>query len=469
MPKIADAENLRLAFWKAAKGKRGKADCLAFRERLDENLAALGTELLAGDVPVGDYHYFKVHDPKERTICAATFRERVLHHALMNVCEPVLECAAVFDSYACRKGKGRLRAVERAQGYARTHRWFLKMDIRKYFDSIHHEVLRGLLGRKFKDPLVLGVFDRIIGSYHTTPGRGVPIGNLTSQHFANFYLAPLDRFLKEDLQRRAYVRYMDDFVMWAESGSELRAVCERVRSFLTAELRLELKDNTAINRTAFGMDFLGYRLFPGTVRLARRSQVRFTRKFRRYEAAHGRGEWSELILQQRMQALLAFVMPAKSGAFRRHVLQRFGVERRSATGLSRTEHPKPVTDRRSTVLAVRAECGISGFGVVARRLEPCESGRQLEQQRDQLPDGEPQQQQPDEPEQQHWVPFRSASSSTPTPGGVGTDPAAILSCRYQQRAGKHPHHPPGASSLAGRQRRNLPADHFTKTAQLEFP
>lgn len=389
MTQIADAENLRLAFWKAAKGKRGKADCLAFRERLDENLATLAAELSSGEVPLGDYHYFKVHDPKERLICAASFRERVLHHALMNVCEPVLERAAVFDSYACRKGKGRLRAVARALGYARTHGWFLKLDIRKYFDSIHHDTLRSLLRRKFKDPLVLGVFDRIIGSYETAPGRGLPIGNLTSQHFANFYLGTLDRFLKETLRRRAYARYMDDFVVWGESGQELRGVCERVRGFAAAELKLELKANTAINRTAAGMDFLGYRLFPGTVRLARRSQVRFARKFRRYESAHRRGEWSELVLQQRMKALLAFVMPAESGAFRRHVLQR--------------------------------------FGVAAKRLEPCESGRQLEQQRDQLPDGEPQQQQPEQQEQQHRIPFRPAPSSTSRPDGSAADPAAILS------------------------------------------
>jgi len=389
MGAIAAPDNLRLAFWKAAKGKRGKADCLAFRERLDENLAALGAELLLGDVPVGDYHYFKVHDPKERLICAATFRERVLHHVLMNVCEPVLERGAVFDSYACRKGKGRLLAVERAQGYARAHRWFLKMDIRKYFDSIHQVTLRELLGRKFKDPVLLGVFDCIFGSYQTTPGRGLPIGNLTSQHFANFYLAPLDRFLKETLRRGAYVRYMDDFVVWGESGRELRAVCERVRTFLAAELKLELKANTAINRTAFGMDFLGYRLFPGTVRLARRSKVRFARKFQRYEAAHLRGEWSELVLQQRMQALLAFVMPAESGAFRRHVLRR--------------------------------------FRVAAKWLEPCESGRQLEQQRHQLSYGEPQQQQPDEQEQQHRVPFRPPPSSTRLPDRGGADPAPILS------------------------------------------
>ena len=407
MAQIADGENLRLAFWKAAKGKRGKADCLAFRERLDENLGALRAELLAGGVSVGDYHYFKVHDPKERLICAAAFRERVLHHALMNVCEPVLERAAVFDSYACRKGKGRLQAVDRAQGYSRTHRWFLKMDTRQYFASIHQATLRELLGRKFKDPVLLGVFDRILGSYHTAPGRGLPIGNLTSQHFANYYLAPLDRFLKETVQRGAYVRYMDDFVVWGESGRELRAVCERVRVFLAEELKLTLKDNAAINQTAMGMDFLGYRVFPGTMRLARRSKVRFARKFQRYEAAFMRGDWSELVLQQRMQALLAFVVSAESGAFRRHVLQR--------------------------------------FGVAAKRLEPCESGRQLEQQREQLPGGEPQQQQPGQQEQQHRVPLGSAHSSTRPPEGGGADPAAILSPAGVLPAQRPKQIPPGAS------------------------
>jgi RNA-directed DNA polymerase len=177
----------------------------------------------------------------------------------MNVCEPVLERAAIFDSYACRRGKGRLLAVARAQAFAQRHRWFLKLDIRKYFDSIHQETLRGLLLRKFKDPVLLGLFDRILASYQTTGGRGLPIGNLTSQHFANYYLAPLDRFLKEDLQRDAYLRYMDDFVVWGGSGRELREVCDRVRAFLMVELKLDLKGNAAINRTAFGMDFLGFR------------------------------------------------------------------------------------------------------------------------------------------------------------------------------------------------------------------
>ena len=203
---IAEPANLRLAFWKAAKGKRARADCRAFQERLDINLAELRSELLAGAIRVGDYRTFTVHDPKERTICAAAFRERVLHHALMNVCEPVLERAAVFDSYACRRGRGQLAAVRRAESYARERGWFLKMDVRKYFDSVDQRVLLDLLGRKFKDAAVLGLFRQILASYQTAPGCGLPIGNLTSQHFANFYLAPLDRFIKEHLRCRAYVR-----------------------------------------------------------------------------------------------------------------------------------------------------------------------------------------------------------------------------------------------------------------------
>ncbi len=347
-------------------------------------------ELLAGRVRVGDYHLFQIFDPKERTICAASFQERVMHHAVMAVCEPVLERAAVFDSYACRKGKGRLAAVERATGYARQHEWFLKMDVRKYFNSVDHGVLERLLARKFKDPLALALFRQIIGSYETAPGRGLPIGNLTSQHFANYYLAPLDRFVKERLGRRAYVRYMDDFVVWGGCREELKAVRDRVRDFMVAELKLELKAEPCLNRTALGMDFLGYRLFPRSVRLARRSKNRFARKFRRYERAFVQGQWGEAELQRRMQALLSFVMAADSGAFRRHVLER--------------------------------------FGVAAIGLEPRDPRRQLEQQRQELPVSAAQQQQPVQQEQQYWVPGCPRLSSTGAPEGALADPAAIPPC-----------------------------------------
>ncbi len=184
MDAIAAPENLRLAFWKAAKGKRGKSDCRAFQEDLDRNLDQLRSDLSAGQARIGNYHFFTIHDPKERRICAASFPERVRHHELMNVCEPVLEKSAIFDSYACRKGKGRLAAIQRAWNFARQQDGYLKLDVRKYFDSIDHEILRQMLRRKFKDPEVLSLFDRIIASYHTQPGCGLPIGNLTSQRRA---------------------------------------------------------------------------------------------------------------------------------------------------------------------------------------------------------------------------------------------------------------------------------------------
>ena len=374
MEAIAADDNLRMAFWKAAKSKRAKADCQLFTENLDVELEELRGGLLAGDVAVGDYHYFTIHDPKERVICAASFRERVLHHALMNVCEPFLERAAVFDSYACRKGKGRLAAVERARHYAAGHGWFLKMDVRKYFDSVDHEVLRNRLNRHFKDSAVLRLFSQIIDSYATAPGRGLPIGNLTSQHLANDYLAPLDRFIKESLQRSAYVRYMDDFVVWGNSGCGMRSLCREIRGFLSETLKLQMKDNVAINRTAVGMDFLGYRLFPTALRLARRSKTRFARKFRRYEEAYLDGLWSEGQLQCRMQALLAFIIPAESRAFRATVFER--------------------------------------FGVMSIGLEPRDARWQLEQQRQELPLGEPEQQHAGQQEQQHWVPPCPRPSST---------------------------------------------------------
>ena len=419
MEAIAEPANLRLAFWKAAKSKRAKADCRAFQERLEENVASLRAELLSGSVAVGEYHTFTIYDPKERTICAASFRERVLHHALMNVCEPVLERAAIFDSYACRKGRGQQVAVRRATGYARQNGWVLQMDIRKYFDSIDQEVLRGLLARKFKDAGVLEVFDRILATYQTAPGQGLPIGNLTSQHFANYYLAPLDRFIKEGLQCRSYVRYMDDFVVWGETAAELREVWRRVEDFLTTELKLELKSNVMLNRTERGMDFLGYRIFPRDLRLAKRSKRRFASKFRAYEREHREGVWSELELQQRMTALIAFTLPCRSRGFRRNVIERFGAE--------------------------------------ANGLQPRAARRQLEQQRQQRALCQPQQQQPGQRQQQQRLPGCPGPSSTRWPQRRLADPAAVPSPDPMVR-GEEQKQGPGVSS----------AEHSAKAPGLPF-
>lgn len=321
MERVADPDNLRLAFWKARRGKNHKADVEEYRRQLDSNLVELRRELLSGDVPVGDYRYFRIYDPKERLICAAAFRERVLHHALMNVCHPVFERFQVFDSYATRPGKGQYAALNRAREYTRRYRWFCKLDVRKFFDSIDHETLRGLLCRRFKDPALLGLFRRIIDSYQTAPGRGLPIGNLTSQYFANFYLGHADHYVWEMLHTPAYVRYMDDMVLWHDDKAELLRIVRELTRFVEERLHMTLKP-PCINAVDKGIPFLGYVLFPGRVRLNKRSKQRFRCKMNIYDAKLNAGEWSQAEYALHVQPLVAFTRFADARGFRRKLVKR---------------------------------------------------------------------------------------------------------------------------------------------------
>lgn len=320
LPAIAEPANLRLAFWKAALGKAARPEVVAWRARLGENLAAMRSGLLAGDVPVGDYQFFTIHDPKERLICAASFGERVLHHALMNVCEPLFERRLIHDTYACRKGKGRIVALARAQHFARVHGWYLKLDVRKYFDSVDHAALLRLLGRVVKDRAVLGLFGRIVGSYSTAPGRGVPIGNLTSQHFANLYLGELDQFVKRRLGAGGYIRYMDDFVLWADDRKVLKQWARDIAGFLHDQLGLDCKP-PQVNRVERGMPFLGCRLFPHRLRLDRRGRRRFATRLRHLEAGHAAGTIGAPELQQRATALIAYTETCGARGWRRGLLR----------------------------------------------------------------------------------------------------------------------------------------------------
>jgi len=317
---IAEPDNLRLAFVKASIGKQDRREVVAFRENLDQNLANLHHHLLSGDVHVGDYRIFTVHDPKERLICAASFRERVLHHAIMNICEPVLDRYAIYDSWACRTGKGQRAAVERAGEFAGHYQWYLKLDIRKYFDSIDHETLLELLSRRFKDDELLDLFRRIIATYSTEPGKGLPIGNLVSQHLANFYLGLLDHWIREERRISGYLRYMDDFALFSDSRETLKIELAEITLFLKECLRLNLKDNIQLNRTACGVPFLGMRVYPHTVRLSPRSRNRFSRKLREYEKRSAMGEWSERELAERVNSLVEFTRIADSHGFRNDVI-----------------------------------------------------------------------------------------------------------------------------------------------------
>jgi RNA-directed DNA polymerase len=316
MERVIERDNLRLAFWKAARGKRTKRDAALFAARLDGNLEDLARELDEETYAAGPYHQFTIYDPKQRLITAPCFRDRVVHHAIMNVCEPEFDRFLIDDTFACRRGKGRIAAVERARDFARRCDFFLKLDIRRYFDSIAHSVLRQRLARRFKDRRLLDLFGRIISGYETAPERGVPIGSLTSQHFANFYLGWLDRFVKETLRAGGYVRYMDDFVVWGEDRRELRVARDQIGEFLVHELCLELKPDPYINRCRVGMDFLGCRIYPSHTTLNRRSRIRFQRQLKRLVREHQRGNLGSPELQCRATALVAFTNAGRTASWR---------------------------------------------------------------------------------------------------------------------------------------------------------
>jgi RNA-directed DNA polymerase len=319
LPWIAEPENLRLACWKAAKGKRYSQAVLSYQANLEENLRDLRRKILSAQVAVGDYRYFKVYEPKERKICASAFREQVLHHALMNVCHDFFDAAQIHDSYASRKGKGTYAALGRAGAFTAKHDWYLKLDVRKFFETIHHNVLKNQLDCLFKEKDLLTIFFTIIDSYEASPGRGVPIGNLTSQYFANHYLSGLDHFIKEKLRIKSYVRYMDDMVLWHSEKKPLIEANEAISDYVTSRLLCELKP-PALNRTEKGLPFLGYHLFPRYVHLLQKSEIRFIRKLRVIQEHYDSGAWSEEACQRRALPLLAFVMHADTKRLRKNVL-----------------------------------------------------------------------------------------------------------------------------------------------------
>jgi RNA-directed DNA polymerase len=307
--KIVDWDNLYLAFWKASKGKRYAQSVLQYQNDLDKNLLKLRADILRGAVEVGDYRIFKIFDPKEREICASAFSEQVLHHALMNVCHDYFERVQVFDSYASRQGKGTYAAIERAKGYSKRYTYFLKLDIKKFFASLNHDVMKAQIRKIIKDVTVLSIFDAIIDSYEGSPNQGVPIGNLTSQYLANHYLSGLDHFIKEILGVKAYVRYMDDLVLWHDEKMVLKQAQKAIEDYVFRHLSCTFKPEL-LNYTTCGLPFLGYKIYPYQMSLTQRSKRRFFDKWAMLERKYYLGIWTELMCQRRARPLLSFVKKA---------------------------------------------------------------------------------------------------------------------------------------------------------------
>lgn len=319
---VADWHNLAAAFHRAARGKRQQPEVQRYAERLETELKRLRSGILDGDLALGRTRRFRIRDPKPRLIHAPCFRERVLHHALMSQVGPVLDRTLVDDTYACRPGKGTLAAVQRATEHARRWSWWAKIDMRAYFASIDHAILKAQLTRRFKSPGLLDLMGRIIDAHHDAPGRGLPIGALSSQQFANFYLGGLDRHLLENCRVCGLVRYMDDLVWWGESRKAVRQAVEAACDFAADALALQVKRPLQLGRSSNGLDLCGFRILPGRLLLSRRRKRRYIEHRRHWEEAWIEGRIDDRALQAGYASALALTLPADAAGWRREQLRR---------------------------------------------------------------------------------------------------------------------------------------------------
>ncbi|MCL5266720.1 MAG: reverse transcriptase domain-containing protein [Bacteroidetes bacterium] len=281
---IYSFENLYDAYKKASRNKRYELEALRFRQNLEENLIVIQNELIWKKWTPRAFTSFFVCDPKKRLVMAPAFRDRVAHHALCNIIEPLFERRFIFDSYACRVGKGTHAAVRRASQMAIRDGYVLKADISKYFPSVSNEVLMGVIRQTVNNSDTLWLIERILAIT-----EGLPIGALTSQLFANVYLDQLDHYLKDELGVKRYVRYMDDFVIFHEDKNYLRELLEIIRDFLLTKLKLSFNHKTQILPSRHGLDFCGYRLFETHIKMRKRNVRRAKNRFKQLSADYANG------------------------------------------------------------------------------------------------------------------------------------------------------------------------------------
>ncbi len=303
---VVDLGNLEAAMDRAALGKRQRGPVVRFVENAGMELAALREELASGSYQPRPLAHFRIRDPKPRLISCADFRDRVVHHAVCSAIVPVIERRLISDNFACRVGKGSHRAVVRARGFSRRFQFWLRTDIRHYYETIDHEILLEKLWGLFREPAMRRLLEIVVRQPVSgfASGKGLPIGSLTSQWFANLYLDEVDHWLKEDRQVPGYVRYMDDLALWSDSKEFLFAIAgdleDRLRNALGVEMKREV---TVIAPTSEGMPFLGYRVFPGLLRERGTRVRRRHRLLRQREAEFSRGAISEEKLQNCVRSM----------------------------------------------------------------------------------------------------------------------------------------------------------------------
>jgi retron-type reverse transcriptase len=339
--KITSWENLLAAYKRCRKRKRYKAPATKFDFFWETSLLQLQHELIDGTYKPGVYRHFHITDPKPRKISAAPFRDRVVHHALVGILEPLFDRRFIYDSYACRRGKGTHRAINRTQQYLRQYDWYLKTDVVRFFPNVDHQLLFTLVSRTIRDSRTLKLIELILESgdgvlaneatQHWFPGddllsvlrpRGLPIGNLTSQFFANVFLDPVDHYIKEELRVPGYVRYADDLILFGHTKQQLWQWRDDVAYFLEKQ-RLQLHAHkTHVCPSIQGVPFLGFRLSRLERRLKQEAIWRFNRRLKKLKWLRSRGEIEFHQIRASLRAWLAHTDQANAEGLRQDLWQK---------------------------------------------------------------------------------------------------------------------------------------------------
>ena len=307
---ICSIENLKTAFYKASRRKRNSSSYLYFRKNAEVNVLKIQEKLLNGTWNCGSYRQFKITDPKERIITAAPFEDRIVHHAIVNVLESLFEKKFIFHTYACRGGKGTHAAIKYAKKFCSKRMFFLKLDVKKYFDSIDHAILKSQLSALTNERKTQDLLAKIIDSYTSqiaqkkNEQKGLPIGNLTSQYFANLYLSALDHAILEKMKPRGYVRYMDDMLIFSHSVEHLTQIHAQITEFVESRLLLTLKP-PVFGRCDLGIPFLGKLITKKEIRaLAEKVRLK-KKKIKKIDFLVRHGKIDEAKAAERINAILA--------------------------------------------------------------------------------------------------------------------------------------------------------------------
>ena len=334
--KICDFQNLYQAHRIARRGKRNTTEVIQFEADLAQNLTTLSALLREKQYHISGYYTFMVHDPKDRHIHALHYRDRVVQHCLCDqIIAPTLDRKLIYDNAACRIGKGTHFALNRVSKFMRkfyrkygTQGYILKCDIRKFFDNIDHDVLKQRLRKVFTDNDILWLCDQIIDSYESSPHKGLPHGNQTSQWFAIYYLDGFDRLIKEKLQIKYYSRYMDDCVLIHRDKAYLQFCLEQLNIYITNELHLEFNVKTQIFPIKNGVDYLGWHFYlseTGKVirNLRRANKVKYKHRLCRLRKAYAQRKIDIKDIQPVMMSYIAHLAHGHTHKLQAKVLRTF--------------------------------------------------------------------------------------------------------------------------------------------------